>query len=82
MNRQYLIRFLKALEAAIPPPPCAHHAITYATHFTGKDGSNEQLAVQVNVRGVFRCVIIDEYDCDKSAVDLAAEIVELIQSLK
>jgi len=43
--RQFLIDFLKALEAAVPPPPKCHHTIGYAQYGSDVvDGWKDQLA--------------------------------------
>jgi len=72
--RDYLIQFLKALEAAIPPPLNCHHAITYAQYGSDSAGWKEQLSVQVNVGGKFYAFFVEDGDFEKGADALAAEI--------
>ena len=60
--RNYLIEFLKMLEAAIPPPVNCHHALTYAQYGSDADGWQDKLALQINLLGDFHCFFFDEDD--------------------
>jgi hypothetical protein len=73
--RFWLLNFLKSLEAAIPPPPLCHHAITYAQFGSDDTGWQDKLALQINCDGVFHCFFLEPDDFEgKSTVDLIAEI--------
>ena len=76
--RQWLIDFLKALEAKIPPPVKCHHAITYAQYGSDETGWVEQLVVQSNSGGMFHPFFLDDTDCVKLPESLVAEIAGLL----
>ncbi len=66
--RPFLLALLKGLEAAVPPPPNCHHAITYAQYGSNAEGWQDRLALQVNVAGTFWCFFIDDGDDDPKAI--------------
>ena len=76
IRRYFLLDFLKRLEAAIPPPPRCHHAITYAQFGSEETGWQDKLAIQINVVGKFPCFFIEPEDEGKSVEQLVAEIVQ------
>jgi hypothetical protein len=62
MMRQFLIDLLKRLEAAVPPPPKCHHAITFARYGSDEVGWTDKLALQVNANHTFYCFFLEEDD--------------------
>lgn len=72
--RETLLDFLKALEAAIPPPKGCHHALTFAQYGSDADGWQDRLALQINDAGRFHCFFIDPGDFDKGIPELVSEI--------
>lgn len=72
--RQFLIDFLKALEAELPPPANCHHAITYAQFGNHEAGWEDRLALQLNVEGVFTCFFLDDKDFNETPEDLAKNV--------
>jgi hypothetical protein len=78
--RAYLIDVLKNLEAAIPPPPNCHHAITYAQYGSDETGWEDRLALQVNKEGTFHCVFIDAEDFLKPVMQFVFGVVECVNA--
>lgn len=76
--RQFLIEFLKALEAEVPPPPNCHHVLTFARFGSDEDGVgwSDQLALQVNLDGEFVAFFLEEVDFQKPIGDLVAYIAK------
>lgn len=72
--RQFLIKFLKELEAAIPPPENCHHAITFARFGSDVAGWHDKLALQVNSGGVFTCFFLEDEDLNKSPRQLVSDV--------
>ena len=79
-TRQFIIAFLKRLEEEIPPPPFCHHCITYAQYGSDADGWEEQLAVQVNVGGVFHAFFLSEEDMEFSPERIASVLSQLVKN--
>lgn len=55
---------LQKLEEAIPPPPNAHHCITYAQQGSDSAGWEDKLALQINVKDKFYCFFLEDKDFD------------------
>lgn len=77
--KTFLIETLKLLEVAIPPPPKAHHGISYAKYGSDESGWDDRLALHVNKSGVFHCLFFDDEDFEKSPETLVGEIVAILQ---
>ena len=82
-----LINFLKALEAAVPPPPHCHHALTYARYGSEEKGWEDRLALQIaatssEVTGepIFYCLFLDDDDLCKPVDELIIEIVVVLNT--
>jgi hypothetical protein len=75
--RQFLIDFLKAVEADIPPPARCHHVLTYARYGSNDTGWEDKLALQINDAGDFKCFFLEDSDL----LDIPKLIIEIKESL-
>jgi len=66
----YLAAFLRELEARLPPPPGAHHSLTYYCA-TSRGVLGEQLRLGVWIEGVCVTLFLDDADFEQPAPDLA-----------
>ncbi|HVJ09715.1 MAG TPA: hypothetical protein VM554_15160 [Acidisarcina sp.] len=76
---QFLIDVMKELERVITPPEHCHHALTCSQYGSPEKGWKDCLALQVNIAGKFHCVLLMPKDLEKSAVELAEEIRDLLR---
>lgn len=68
MPRNYLLQFLQAVEAAIPPPPNCHHALTAGRYGSDAAGWEPKLILQINRGGTFWQYFLDEGDTTEAIV--------------
>jgi len=91
--RDKLLEFLKALEAAIPPPQ-GHHAITFCRYGSDSDGWEAKLGLHIRMpkdfmkgdrtegtKGESQTFFLDGDDLDQPTEKLVAEIVHQVQYL-
>jgi hypothetical protein len=81
-QHQFLIEFLKNLEAHLPPPTGAHHAIMFLKKDTHPDCDTDKLTLQVNRSGFFVMVYLDDSDFEKDPQQLCKDVVNSIVNEK
>jgi len=67
-----LIKFLKALENRITPPPNCHHCLHY--------GEDDKLCLFLNIKNKFHSIFLDAGDLSKNVDLLVVEIMQLIST--
>ncbi len=77
--RDFLIKFLQALEVALPPQN-GHHSITYAQYGNDVDGWRDELALYVASGGIRKCYFLDEADFTKEPDALVKEVAALFKA--
>jgi hypothetical protein len=74
------MEFLKALEAALPPPERCHHCMMYAQYGSDETGWSDRLMLQVNKVGKFYPFFLDDNDFAEGDAALISEIKGLLAS--
>jgi hypothetical protein len=77
--RHQILTFLKLLELAIPPAEACHHAMTFAKYGSEAEGWTDKLALQLNLRGKWVCLFLEDGDLEKPSDVLISEVVALTE---
>lgn len=76
-EKDKLLAFMVALEAAIPPPEKCRHSLSRFSYGSNETGWEDRLALQLNDGGEFRAYFFEMGDLEKPVDELVREVVEL-----
>lgn len=75
-----ILELLMALEAEFPPPINAHHAMHAAKYGNDQEGWRDQLALTLNLNGVFRTLFMEEDDIERPLDEVLLDIRGIISA--
>ena len=75
--KQWLMTLLRSLEAELPPPAGAHHAITAARYGSDETGWEDRLALHLMLDGERVTLFLDDDDFAAAPDTVAADVVRL-----